>query len=238
MWGRIVTILYATIGIPLCLLTLTNLGGFMATAFRFIYNNICCGLCCLCCEYREKAQVRSAALKYKDAENGDPGASEALTGISSPESSGSKRSKSPTKGKVSTTVTWRSGLKRVLKTEDNKAVRVPIYVSFLLIAGYILSGAVLFTLWEKDWDYLEGSYFCFITLSTIGFGDFVPGTTQDSWNNQQKLVLCAMYLIIGLSLIAMCFDLMQEEARNKVRALGAKLGLFDDDKKSTGKPPI
>jgi len=41
------------------------------------------------------------------------------------------------------------------------------------------------------------------------------------------MVLCALYLLVGLALLAMCFDLMQEEVRRKFRALGAKLGLFD-----------
>lgn len=39
---------------------------------------------------------------------------------------------------------------------------------------YIFLGAVLFKAWE-GWDYLDGSYFCFISLSSIGFGDLVPG---------------------------------------------------------------
>lgn len=47
--GRLVTMLYAIIGIPLTLYALTNLGFIMATAFRFLYKYICCGLCCLCC---------------------------------------------------------------------------------------------------------------------------------------------------------------------------------------------
>ena len=44
-----VTMLYAIIGIPLTLYALTNLGFIMATAFRFLYKYVCCGLCCLCC---------------------------------------------------------------------------------------------------------------------------------------------------------------------------------------------
>ena len=27
---------------------------------------------------------------------------------------------------------------------------------------------------EEDWDYWEAVYFIFITMTTIGFGDFVP----------------------------------------------------------------
>ena len=225
-WGRVVTICYAILGIPLTLLTITNLGGFMATAFRFIYKNICCGLCCLFCQPPDRPRVRSSAVRYRDAENGDPGMSKSLTSLENgPAEKGGLEPKA--KSRYGIRVQWRSGLQRILKTEDNKSVSVPIYVSLLIICCYILLGAVLFTVWEEDWDYLVGSYFCFITLTTIGFGDYVPGTANDSWASQEKLVLCAMYLIFGLALIAMCFDLMQEEARNKFRILGRKLGILE-----------
>jgi len=38
--------LYAVVGIPLTLLTITNLGGFMATVFRWFYKNVISGVCC------------------------------------------------------------------------------------------------------------------------------------------------------------------------------------------------
>jgi len=94
------------------------------------------------------------------------------------------------------------------------------------MALYIGLGAMLFTLIEQDWEPLIGFYFCFITLSTIGFGDYVPGTSLHT-SSQGKMVLCALYLLVGLALLAMCFDLMQEEVRRKFRALGAKIGLFE-----------
>lgn len=49
------------------------------------------------------------------------------------------------------------------------------FIDFLcFFSRYILLGASLFEAWEK-WNYLDGSYFCFISLSSIGFGDLVPG---------------------------------------------------------------
>ena len=62
-------------------------------------------------------------------------------------------------------------------------VHVPLYVSLLVLIGYVLLGALLFGLWEPEWDVLVGSYFCFVTLSTIGFGDVVPGTSLDAWSS-------------------------------------------------------
>ena len=38
---------------------------------------------------------------------------------------------------------------------------------------FFASGAVLFTIWE-DWSFFDAFYFCFITSTTIGFGDMTP----------------------------------------------------------------
>jgi len=107
-------------------------------------------------------------------------------------------------------------------------VSVPISICLIIIGVYIIAGSALFAIWE-DWDYLTGSYFCFITLSTIGFGDVVPGTDMDQWASHEKLVLCALWLAFGLSLLAMCFNLMQEEVKEKCKWLGRKLGLLKDE---------
>ena len=50
---------------------------------------------------------------------------------------------------------------------------VPILLSILLVIAYIVGGAFLFQMWE-GWSFLDSSYFCFITLTTIGFGDLTP----------------------------------------------------------------
>lgn len=118
-----------------------------------------------------------------------------------------------------------------LNLED---VTVPINLCLLVMVSYIVGGALLFSEWE-GWDYLEGSYFCFITLSTIGFGDMVPGDALDSSQNDSdqatgeaspfntKFVLCSLYILVGMALIAMCFNLMQEKVIKGVRSLGKRL---------------
>jgi len=80
-------------------------------------------------------------------------------------------------------------------------------------------------LMKAEWDVLVGSYFCFVTLSTIGFGDFVPGTSLDAWSSTPKLVLCSLYVVCGLALLAMCFDLMQDQVRQVCRDIANRLGL-------------
>ncbi|VDN29933.1 unnamed protein product [Dibothriocephalus latus] len=44
-----------------------------------------------------------------------------------------------------------------------------------VIVGYVALGTYLFRVWETDWTVIDGAYFSVITISTIGFGDLVPG---------------------------------------------------------------
>ena len=109
---------------------------------------------------------------------------------------------------------------------DEKKITVPLTVTMIVIAGYILGGAVLFGLWE-GWDVLQSAYFCFITLSTIGFGDVVPGTDFENPQAQAQLILGAIYVLFGMAILSMCFSLMQDEIIAKCKWVGQKLGILD-----------
>lgn len=48
--------------------------------------------------------------------------------------------------------------------KEQVRVHVPITLCIAILASYVCGGGILFSLWE-GWDYLDGSYFCFVTLS-------------------------------------------------------------------------
>ncbi|OQR71654.1 potassium channel subfamily K member 10-like [Tropilaelaps mercedesae] len=113
------------------------------------------------------------------------------------------------------------------RRHDEEAV--PLWMCCGIVILYILGGAWLFKYYE-DWDFLEGSYFCFVTLTTIGFGDVVPGQTINEKETQSsRLASCAIYLLFGMALIAMSFNLVQEEVKKKVRNIGKRVGIVSDD---------
>ncbi|XP_050300144.1 uncharacterized protein LOC126738749 isoform X2 [Anthonomus grandis grandis] len=107
---------------------------------------------------------------------------------------------------------------------------VPIWLCVLLVVGYILAGAFLFQYWE-NWNYLDAAYFCFITLTTIGFGDLVPAkrVTNDSYVATVGIALCSLYLLFGISLLAMSFNLVQEEVISNVKSVAKTLGIIKSD---------
>ena len=100
--------------------------------------------------------------------------------------------------------------------EDNEywtnEVTIPISTCLALFSCYIMMGSVVFSWWE-NWNYLDGSYFCFVSLVTIGFGDLVPGSTEESRRDYRtvggQLIFCSIYILVGMGIMAMLFHLTQ-----------------------------
>ena len=87
-----------------------------------------------------------------------------------------------------------------------------------MILFYIL-GASMFIIWE-DWSLINAFYFCFVTMTTIGFGDYWPQQTTNGYNKDVlgalKMCFTVAYCIFGMTLISMCMNLMQEQIVEKV----------------------
>ncbi|GJQ69050.1 hypothetical protein Trydic_g6217 [Trypoxylus dichotomus] len=113
------------------------------------------------------------------------------------------------------------------KREDDppRRVIVPSSASLWVIGGYVVTGALMFSAWEQ-WSYLDSTYFCVTSLCKIGLGDFVPGAniSESQSGNHYKLVVNFIYMLIGLGLVAMCYNLMREEIRVKVSEMKEDMG--------------
>jgi len=132
----------------------------------------------------------------------------------------------------------RSSGKGLLKDETGKEsymptnrVNVPVMINLMLIFIYLFGGALAFTQWEgEDWTLGSSIYFCFVTLTTIGFGDMVPTESFYAYETKgflgiMQMAFVLLYCIFGLTLLSLCINLMQEQLVGKVKWLAAEVGI-------------
>ncbi|XP_030060566.1 potassium channel subfamily K member 18 [Microcaecilia unicolor] len=86
--------------------------------------------------------------------------------------------------------------------EELGKLNVPVVLIVFIMIAYILCGAFILPIWEKEWSYTDAFYFCFITLTTIGFGDIIP-------QHPNFFLLLSLYIIIGMAIMCMAFKLGQ-----------------------------
>ncbi|XP_066603321.1 TWiK family of potassium channels protein 18 [Prorops nasuta] len=111
-----------------------------------------------------------------------------------------------------------SGQKR-----PGEKITVPSTACLWVLFAYIVVGTIMFAIWE-EWDPLDSAYFCVTSLCKLGIGDFVPGWSESDGNSSQtKLIINFIYLLLGMGLIAMCYNLMKEDVRVKARELKENL---------------
>jgi hypothetical protein len=151
--------------------------------FRHLYSLLLCYSC------RKKRNAKISPTDLNKNENEEPSQS-----INSSESNGKKKAKDK-------------------NIRDD--VSVPLVVVILIIGVYIYLGANIFN-YTEQWSLATASYFSFVTFATIGFGDFVPGLKEVNQADSDEVsiglstIICAIYVLFGMAILAMCFDLIQE----------------------------
>ncbi|XP_034949484.1 TWiK family of potassium channels protein 7-like [Chelonus insularis] len=214
-WGKIATMIYAFIGIPLTLVYLSSAGGLLSRCARGVFTRACC--CCLCskCGYccyderRMQEKERRMRRKRQQEEMNQQQQQQFVQGAfylrdNTSTFPSSVEIKTSPKDEVSS---LGSG------DRPNVTIIAPVGICFGVMSCYIIAGA--FTLYRLEgWDMMDASYFCFMSLTTIGFGDMAPGlyyqNNMSSWRNI-TLWFCSCYIIIGMALTAMCFNIIEDE---------------------------
>ncbi|XP_024152300.1 potassium channel subfamily K member 18 [Oryzias melastigma] len=87
---------------------------------------------------------------------------------------------------------------------------VPFVLILFVVFAYICLGGLILPLWEKDFRDFDPYYFCFITLTTIGFGDIIP-------KHPKYFMLISLFIIVGMAIMSMAFKLSQTRIVNFYR---------------------
>ncbi|XP_070544819.1 uncharacterized protein [Ptychodera flava] len=105
------------------------------------------------------------------------------------------------------------------KESEIAKVNFPIWFCLLLLVSYVAFGALIQSNVE-DWNFFESFYFCFITLSTIGFGDFVPR------HKDEVMISTVVYAVLGLAYTSMCISLASAKLMQLIRMIGTKMNYY------------
>ncbi|XP_070399816.1 potassium channel subfamily K member 6 isoform X4 [Nothobranchius furzeri] len=93
-------------------------------------------------------------------------------------------------------VLQRSGL----KPQSATAVHF-LLLLLAVVLSFFVAPAAVFSLVEVSWTFLDGIYFCFISLCTIGLGDFVPANQPGQRYRVLYQVAVMVYLFTGLMMM-------------------------------------
>ncbi|XP_070301391.1 potassium channel subfamily K member 2 [Salvelinus sp. IW2-2015] len=93
------------------------------------------------------------------------------------------------------------------KTNHRKLTRFMIH-----LLSYVSGTALFFVMpmvvfkQQEGWSYSQAIYYCFISLSTIGFGDYVADSNPDKYYPEWYSILMASWIFFGLAWLALVIN--------------------------------
>lgn len=91
--------------------------------------------------------------------------------------------------------------------EDMDKLDVPFFLILFIVFAYVLLVGLILPQWETEMSVFDAFYFCFITVTTIGFGDIVP-------KHPNFFMLTSFLIISGMAIMSMAFKLSQSKIVN------------------------
>ncbi|KAL1491845.1 hypothetical protein ABEB36_012380 [Hypothenemus hampei] len=204
--GRALTIVYALIGIPLFLIALTDFGKLFTRGIKFVWSFVRRLYYTGSCRKVRKTSKMDDIFKgaqnlYDYATFKRPSLFDPNTPL--PPEDQQQQVETPTTPAIS-------------NYEIDDEFNLPISVALFMLVAYIFCGAVMYMVVEK-WNFFEAFYFVFISMSTIGFGDYVP-------RDPVFMIGSIIYLVFGLALMSMCINVVQAKLSDTFKQASIKIG--------------
>ncbi|CAJ0914520.1 unnamed protein product, partial [Mesorhabditis belari] len=141
--------------------------------------------------------------------------------------------------------TFAAQLLRFIRRISGRAPEVTQGDLIFIASGWgtflIVAGAYAFQQYE-GWSYFDSIYYCFTTLTTIGFGDFVALQKDGALQKRPDYVIFSLvFIMFGLAVISAAMNLLvlrfltmntEDEKRDAHQALLAERGLIQVDDSS------
>ncbi|CAG7821643.1 unnamed protein product [Allacma fusca] len=216
--AKIATMIYAIFGIPIMLWYLSNVGSLLAKIARFV----CAKLCCCCCSRDNKgcssssssttSSTRKVSDPYyhikpieADIHRGGGGGGTSSTSLSREEHHNNHHH------------LHQSNLLHDLDQREHRvSILVILFLCLAILLAYVCLGSYIVTRWEK-WRFLDSFYFCFLTLTTISFGDSRAQKNGLERLNQKTEWFCSFYILFGMALTSMFFNILHEEISHRFK---------------------
>lgn len=245
--GRAITIVYAIFGIPMFLILLADFGKLFTRGIKFLWAFVrrvyYTGSCR---KVRRTVPVQEvmkgvqlvydfATFRRPSQMVGEPGGGAPIARPEDVELQVPLNQQQPQPPNLPLDGHEPPGTPAISTFEVDDEFNLPISVAIVILLIYIFVGAVIYWMWE-NWGFFESFYFVFISMSTIGFGDFVP-------QHPMYMMASIVYLVFGLALTSMCINVVQEKLSDSFRQASAKIGatiglrVSEEDGSITPVPP-
>lgn len=195
---------YAVFGIPIMLWYLSNVGSLLAKIVRFFCLKVCG--CCFC---RDVSSPSSSSSSSASTRKVDPYYNmKPIVDTSEMHHHHHNHTSDDATN---------SSRHHHTHSQHRISICFIFTLCILVLLGYVCLGAWVVTRWEK-WRFLDSFYFCFLTLTTISFGDSRSQRTGrlDSFTATTEW-FCSFYILFGMALTSMFFNILHEEISQRFK---------------------
>jgi voltage-gated potassium channel len=95
------------------------------------------------------------------------------------------------------------------------AFRRPNVLALLTVLAVLVTFCAFVYMLLEHWSFLNAVYFCVVTMSTVGYGDFAPHTALGK-------VFTIFYLFVGIGLFVLAVTAIAEAIFSEFRARTGK----------------